>query len=322
MGTKFIGGFRQVLGKQLFGKRMKSNPRALAIILHETITRPLRRGYYNVEGFIEKYLQTTRCQIDSNPDLGSSLVYVETIKNLNSFFGRIGNLPLCLIQGYAAPANGEALNGFLQRQGIRLPRIDAIDLLDVASVCKKNGISMPQVNFHVADAADLRQMYGNNTVDLIIQDYLLNCTPHAIQGSIVEEVDRILNPRGVAVVSFTDNLCIQSLDAITYGVLENKYGITIDESAYSLRDTITPDHNLGYLLEALCGNVIIDPTGKKFTLVTGPDGNFEFFTSFETIEKMLDDFNLSIATMARSEGMDRNSLNCQRYHALIRKKDI
>ena len=66
------------------------------------------------------------------------------------------------------------------------------------------GMSLPGRNFSVADATNL-PAFATGSVQILVQDHLLNCTPHGNHEAIVREAARLLDRRGFLIRTFLSN---------------------------------------------------------------------------------------------------------------------
>ena len=217
---------------------------------------------------------------------------------------QIGSSPRCLIQGSASINNVSALVGFLREQGITSPNIRVIDLIDLASL----GHASDAARFDRADAGDLGRLFPNQSVDLVVQDHLLNCAPHQSYPSILAELARILRPGGAALLHYTDpSLFPRAQGDSLRGRLcrsgsKNHIVLAADECEQLAR--VDPAWRL-----------IAIPEG--FVMVTLPLGNLESFTPFETLEAHLNTARLIVRQRHRVELIDGEGLPCRRNHCLI-----
>ncbi|MFH1400036.1 MAG: class I SAM-dependent methyltransferase [Nanoarchaeota archaeon] len=292
--------------------------------IDEKLSKPLGIGFDDVWTFLHEYIRPDRSEGSATPDLTFSLGHVDLIPQIGEMVRRVGDDPVCLIEGCTSPTNGRALDRFLRRHGATRPTVHAIDLIDVKSIFAEHGIDMPDMAFHVADARDLSGLFSAGSVDVVAQDFLLNCAPYATHSPIMREANRVMGPESVAFVCFTDHRGPANESMITYDEFEMKYLVPFKESAFSLRDIVTGRDDDGLLQRMrrdLAGKVIADEAQGRYTLVTGAGGNFEFYRPFDAFERLFAQAGLMIEGLEESSGRDRNDNLCFRYRAVLRKGD-
>ena len=297
----------------------------LVVGITDNIARPLGKGFDQVELFLEEYIREDRDEGTSTPDLKLSLGHVELIDGIEEILAPIRQEPLGLIEGCTSPTNGKALKEFLERHGKVSPEIYAIDLIDVKTIFDRFGIEMPYTSFFVGDATNLKNTYRDGSVDVVAQDFLLNCAPYTTHLPIMQEVNRILHPNGVGIICFTDNECILGTEQITQQQAQRELGVQINPDAFCIRDLLPPEraHDTGLYKAAadvLTGRVLVNGNGDKYTFVTEAGGNFEFFRHFSCFEDTVTEAGLSIVGTEKSSGTDRNGITCVRYRTVLKKE--
>jgi len=293
--------------------------------IDDSIARPLGKGFDQVEVFLGEYIREDRDEENSTPDLGLSLRHVGMIDGIDEILSTVRQQPLCLVEGCTSPTNGQALKRFLERQGKSEAEVHAIDLIDVQAVFDRFGIEMPDTNFFVGDATNLNGTYRDGSVDVVAQDFLLNCAPYTTHLPIMQEVSRILNPGGVGIICFTDHQCILGTEQITQQQAQRELGVTINPDAFCIRDLLPPERadDAGLYkaaTDALTGRVLVNGSADKYTFVTEAGGNFEFFRPFSCFEDTVEKAGLRIAGMETSSGTDRNGITCVRYRTVLKKE--
>jgi hypothetical protein len=213
---------------------------------------------------------------------------------------RLGPSPRCLIEGCASTNNVTALLGFLWRQGVPRPQIDVIDLIDLPAF----GALDARARFHQADAGDLSGLYGDGSIDLVLQDHMMNCAPVARYGAILGELSRVLRAGGLAMLNYTDP---SAFPAPRGTGLERRLGLEGD-----LAPALT---GLSAAERLIC-------TDDGFIAVTLPLGNLEYFIPFEALAGRLAEAGLRIEALRLTEGLDHNAVDgdglaCRRHHCLL-----
>lgn len=279
---------------------------------------PLGKGFdpYSFLNFLSVYVQSQKGD-DTTPDLRATMPHFEKIDGIAEMLGGLPRKPLCLIDGCSSPYNGTALKRFMQRHGFD-PTIHAIDLTDFEWALGLGGIGMKDMKFMVEDAT--ATSYPDASVDLVHQDFLLNCSPHRSHLKIMGEVARILQPEGVALVCFTDNQCVMSngkkRTLIAHSRFADRFGIPFDRDAYCISD-ISPTRT-AELRDELTGKVIVSNDSDEFTFVT-ESGNFEFFSAFSTYARIFQSAGLTIKGASIDRNADRQGLPCVRYRVVLKK---
>jgi len=291
--------------------------------IDEKLAKPLGIGFDNVWTFLQEYIRPDREEGTSTPDLTFSLEHVKRIPDLDELVRRVGQNPLCVIEGCTSPTNGSALKQFVESYGIMNPEIHAIDLIDVKSIFEHHGIPMPDLSFHVADARDLSSLFGTGSVGIVAQDFLLNCAPYSTHLPIMQEAYRIMNQDSIAIVCFTDHQGPANNGLVSYREIELEYDVKFCDEAFSLKDLIPSDDEglLQRMQEELAGKVIVNSKEDNYVLVTEEGGNFEFYRPFESFEQMFRDASLRITGIETSSGYDRNLNLCFRYRTILKKSE-
>jgi SAM-dependent methyltransferase len=289
----------------------------------ERLAKPLGKGFDEVECFLSEYLRPDRDEVNSTPDLGFSLGHVEKIDGIEQILHGIDQNPECLIEGCTSPTNGKALKEFLEKYKKSVEQVTAIDLIDIKGIFDKHKLDMPYTKFRVADATDLKEMYNDASVDVVAQDFLLNCAPFSSQKPIMQEVARVLKPNGIGIICFTDNQCVMQREQVTVEQFEDRYKIKFKDDAFSVSDLLkknghTPEITREELLKEMTGKVVVDPAKNRYTLIT-ENGNFEFFQPFSSYQRLLDESGLKMVGQEISSGTDRNGLTCARYRTIIKR---
>lgn len=214
---------------------------------------------------------------------------------------RLGPVPRCLIEGCAVAGNVDTLFRFLMSQGIPRPDIHVIDLIDLAGL----GRTDPRARYAQADAGDLSRLFGDGSIDLLLQDHLMNCAPFAAYDGIIGEMARLLRPGGLAVVNYTDP------------------GLFPEAAGHPLASWLGADQTLrGPALEALSPAQRLIPVADGVMSVTLPFGNLEYFMPFDRLAERMAVAGLDLVELRISEGLDHTAedgdgLGCRRHHCLL-----
>ena len=266
-------------------------------------------GYRDTQSFIRPYLQVAEKR---NPGLRYSLNKIQSIRDHASHFQALPSQPNCLIQGFSDPSNADELVKFLSKWEKSEATLHAIDLHDVPKILTLLGIKFPEIDFTTANAADLQGVFETGSCDVIVQDFLLNCTPPVLHTPILNEVRRLLSEEGIALISFTvisdkqvDQSKNVSPDVSTLPQGWNPCAYSIDDI-----DVATGSSWLGKRF--YCNQ------SQSIVYVTPETGNFEFYRSYTDYVTTFLDSKLRIAAMQSSDGTDAHGQHCRRYHCIIK----
>ncbi len=287
---------------------------SLGIVAHAPLWKPLNKGY---EGFPELFSRYARISsAPHSPELrhGLEAFLAEPAVRL---LRRLGQRPVCLIEGIACPWNGTSLRRFLGQVGLLEPSIHAIDIMDLQVVAELLGYELPDLSFSVGDAAHL-DGWNDHSVQLLVQDHLLNCAPHAAHRAIVSEAARLLSPGGVWILNFSVEPQLGSGPRRFLEESERLLGRPLSENAYSLCEALPDVELLDSISLGLIGSLItLDNRGRSI-LVTPPHGNFEFYFSPIELERLLAEFELRIVYQRSEAGLDQHGNRYQRYRTLVK----
>jgi hypothetical protein len=221
-----------------------------------------------------------------------------------------------LIQGYTTPCNAQALRHFLHANGICGAKIHAIDLFDLEAAYSRLGISLPDMDFTIANAAELEAVFAADSFQLVVQDFLLNCAPFSQHEMIISELSRILVEDGLALISFTDDEHANRIAIRTVAEAADCLGVEWDSGAYSLDDLLfTRGPEKG---ATLLGEMLRDSDSGSFIHVTPPYGNFEFFSAYSKLTEEFQAYGLSLVDGVCVEGVDSHGIQCRRHFCLFR----
>ncbi|OGJ38351.1 MAG: hypothetical protein A2383_03780 [Candidatus Pacebacteria bacterium RIFOXYB1_FULL_39_46] len=164
---------------------------------------------------------------------------------------------------------------------------------------------------------------------LVLRDHIDNCCPPAISRSINEEVTRVLDEDGVAIVNITtsDELT-KSLDREIISHHQLQTILPSSEAVHALQTRIFDLNQLkeefGEHLEFLRGKIVeIEPEGESFVVFAEDEsGHGEWFRSFNDHLKTWEKDGLIIADMQDRIGIDSHQppLSCHRHIVLLTKK--
>jgi SAM-dependent methyltransferase len=283
--------------------------------LSEQFCRPLGMGFDDYPALLQQYAYPPDSP-GQTPDLGVSLAGLERAGAFPVIDLQLANSPRCLIQGITSPRNGTCLREFLESRGVRHPSIHAIDIANVPAVLAAMNIPFPDVHFSVADAASL-SFFATSSVQILVQDHLLNCTPHETHDDVIREAARILDPRGFLILNFSVNPGAVKRKFWDRAELEAFLGTPLKERAYCLRDLVGDFTATRGNKDVLSGTMVALGSGRSI-MITPPKGNFEFYFSKAELEQRLTRYGLKFVTLSSEAGVDRNGFHCLRYRTIVR----
>lgn len=318
--------YTEALGEALTPLRKKKTaPAGLAesVVHHlgEDMVRPLKKGYVHLEAFLAPYIRALETGQVTTPTLAASLRWIAAQPDLKPHLQRLPGNARCLMLGYSTPDNEEALRSFLGAYGIDGAKLHAVDLYNLKAVYRKLNLPLPRLKYHVADATALPKIF-ESAFDLVIQDFLLNCVPHADQVRVLSETVRSLSEEGLALIHFTDASGVARLPRKTIQALWDEHALRWQRTAYQLSDINGTAGRESALLARVGGKVIVDEQPHQFTYVTSVDGHFEFFTDAPRIFLMFAEAGLTLASQTSSQGIDYHQLCCRRHYCLLRKRRL
>jgi Methyltransferase domain len=287
---------------------------AVVLDAPETCWKPLGRGYSHYDEYFLQYCPKP-LPPDRNPELAANLNAL-TVREALDLMSGLPPRPCCLIEGITCPRNGTALRQYLQQAGIADPEVHAIDIMDVQAVASAAGCELVDLEFSVGDAAQLDR-WADGSADLLVQDHLLNCAPHAIHQWILREARRALSPEGLLILNFSADPDTGTENTIDLRRAEQCLGTAWNPNAYCLNDLV-PEERREEMADQLCGKLVTGDDGLRQVLVTQPYGNFEFYFPVETLERSLDEFGLEFAFLTGSDAPQQGGGSCRRYRALVR----
>lgn len=282
----------------------------------EQLCCPLGIGYDDYPWLLRQYAYPTNPS-RRTPDLATSLAGLERAGALPAIDRQLGDKPCCLIQGITSPRNGASLRKFLEARRVSQPNIHAIDIANVAAVFATMNIPLPDVQFSVADAAHLTS-FPSGSVQVLVQDHLLNCTPHGTHEGIVREAARVLDPRGFLILNFSVNPSVTVQNLWTRREVAEWLDLSLSDRAYCLSDLTNDLSSRARCKAELIGGIVtLDDAGRSI-VITPPQGNFEFYFAREELEERLARHGLQFTFVTSESGVDRNGIRCLRYRTVVR----
>lgn len=283
--------------------------------LSETLCRPLGFGYEDYPSLVQQYAYPS-VHNGRTPDLGTSLAGLRQAGVSDALDLSLGENPCCLIQGISCPRNGTVLREFLESQGIVAPKILAIGIANIAAVLAAMKMSLPDVQFSVADASRLSS-FPNGSVQLLVQDHLLNCAPHAMHEGIIREAARVLDTCGFLILNFSVDPSGPEKHVSELTDFKSLSWSPFDERAYCLSD-LGLSKSSGDRLALIKTGAIVRLDKDRSIVVTPPSGNFEFYFPKSKLENLLLCHGLEFIFATSETGIDRNGFSCVRYRTIVR----
>jgi SAM-dependent methyltransferase len=279
--------------------------------------RPLGKGYSEIMQMVLSYAVAGKTA--GNPTLSHSLERVRLMPDLKQHLAGLAKEPLCLIQGYSTPGNAEALRQFIHEINESFPRIETVDLYDLPHLYEVLDLKMPCMRYHIADAAHLDHLYEDGVVDMVVQDFLLNCIPASRHEPLLKEVRRILKPGGLGLFSFTSSEALELSSAMSTAQLQTDHHLTWDAQAYDLAEMEKKNASAGSL-DYLRGRLVYHQPTSEFIYVATSGGRFEFFRSKQEMLALFERSGLDLLALDVSQGTDDHGLTCTRYRSILAKK--
>jgi hypothetical protein len=278
------------------------------------IWKPLNRGY---EAFPEVFAGYARDGVAPyNPPLSRGLQAFLSEPPI-SIFQSVGSKPLCLIQGISCPWNGTSLREFMSRACASEPAIHAIDILDVAAVAHFTGYDLPHLSFSVADASRLTH-WEDGSVNVLVQDHLLNCAPHGIREAIVSEAARVLHPDGVWILNFSTEPVLANPEVLSVTEAGRLLGRPLSDAVYCLREAAASEKRLAMHASQMLGKLIVNDSTGDLTLITPPHGNFEFYFRRSELDRLLTRYGCRVVYESCEYGLDQHGNQYRRCRTLVR----
>ena len=279
--------------------------------------RPLGKGYSEIMQMVLSYAVPGKSA--GNPTLSHSLERIRLMPDHQQHLAGLAKEPLCLIQGYSTPGNAEALRQFIHNTNQSFPQIETVDLYDLPHLYEVLDLKMPCMRYHIADAAHLDHLYHDGAVDLVVQDFLLNCIPASRHEPLMKEVSRILKPGGLGIISFTSSEALELSSAVSTTRLQTDHNFIWDSQAYDLAGMEKANTSNGSL-EYLTGKLIYHQATSEFIYVAATGGRFEFFRSKEEMFSLFENCGLHLLCFDISQGSDDHGLSCIRYRCILARR--
>jgi hypothetical protein len=259
--------------------------------------------------FISRYQRHDRSSGARPPDLDDSLA---ELSRIHAGLGTRGRLPRscrCLIQGYAAPRNARSLRSYLISRGVDPAEIIAVDLYDLPSTYARLGCELPPLRFEQADARNLQGVLDDHCIDLVVQDFLVNCMPPGDIAALFREVSRVLSADGLAFVSFTDDQCMADEDPASSSRCPLPEGLWNEVMAAGRESRCS----------GIVGRRFHDLQTGSWAFVTPPYGRLEFFSPLSHTLSEMDAAGLEVLARTVSCGEDDHRLRCVRHRCILRR---
>ena len=276
------------------------------------------------EGELDRYLARYGPELRGSrsrpPRLADVLTFLAALPETVAALSGIRYARRCLLEGYAAPDNAEALRGFLRWAGAGEVEIVAVDLFDLPAAYSRLGWALPAMEYRRADACRLAEVAEDGAFDVVVQESLLNCVPPVRSAELLGEAARVLSPRGRALISVTDCTAVAGRPELSTDEVSSRLGTPWDPSCRHLSGLVSDPGRRAELLDELAGSVVVDRRRIRHTFITRPDGRFEFFVPFSTTERQLTEAGFELLVIARETGRDDNGLDCVRHRTIVRRR--
>lgn len=285
----------------------------------EAVARPLGRGLHDPGGLIRNFLRPDPGAPGAAPNAQRSLDRFAQLPELATALRRLPASPRVLIEGCADPGNPEAVRRFLQPHITGEARVQVIDLYDLPKMYALLGLPAPEFAFRIADAAALRRSHPDASVDVVFQDFLLNCAPPTLHDLILREAVRILAPGGLALIGFSDRTSLAGRPALTPAQFRDRYGADWRDDAYDLGDILpgaSTEPDAGPGVEGL---IVEDQATLTSTVAVPPAGRFEFFREAGEILRLFRAAGFEELATDHQQALDPHGFLCSRHRCLLRK---
>ena len=274
---------------------------------------------HELDQFLARYGRGRRKGEARPPDLQDSLEALASEPGANKLFAGLPASVCCLIQGYAGPGNARALREFLSAAGVVSVDIVAVDTYDLPAAFARLGFVQPEMRFCRADACDLSQWAADGSFDLIVQDFLLNCLPPLRHADLLAEAARLLHPGGLAIISFTDDIGARALPPIHSERILASHGTEWNPHATCLSQLSAVPAIRSCLKKSLIGQVVEDSATGGLTLVTAPNGYFEYFIAATRTRAAIEAAGFKLLVEQITDGLDDHGLRCTRHRCIAHR---
>jgi hypothetical protein len=265
---------------------------------------PLGKGYSRPVHFLDTWESRACNREQPGVSLELSLRWVGPLLPPGYLRRVLEHAPRCLISGCSVKKNPRTLASFLAAHHVPAPTIEIIDLIDLEKIWKPNG----SVRYHVADAGNLRELFPDESFDLIVQDHLLNCAPIDEHNGILAEMARIVRRSGLILLNYTDSRNFPAAGPVS-NLVEDR--VRRGSQQYSFGPGLA-EHVGGRACD-----LVRTPNGH--IAVTKPWGNLEHFTTFEDFEARLKKASLAIQHHVGVDAVDANGLLCHRNYCIVNR---
>jgi hypothetical protein len=137
----------------------------------------------------------------------------------------------------------------------------------------------------------------------------------------LREVNRILKPGGLGVISFTSSEALKVDSACSTSQLQKEHNLTWDSQAYDLAEMEKANASVGSL-DHLMGTLVYHQSTSEFIYIANAGGRFEFFRSKEEMFALFETCGLRLLGHDVAQGIDDHGLSCLRYRCLFAKEPL
>jgi SAM-dependent methyltransferase len=278
-------------------------------LLAADIAIPQARLSQELVHFISRYLRDQPHGTPRAPDLLDSLTMFAPMHGELGPDGRLPDPCRCLIEGYAAPNNALDLRNYLAAAGLSDVDILAIDLYDLTATYTRIGREIPAMRYRMADARNLRGVVMDASIDLVIQDFLVNCVHPSDVPTLFREARRVLSPAGLALISFTDDRCMEDVELVDADG---------DNQLADVQKSLVACHASDQR-ELILGQRVKIPGCGSWAFATRPHGRLEFFSPLAQTLAAIQCSGLEIVARSVSCGLDDHGLHCTRHRCILRR---
>ena len=250
------------------------------------------------------------------PTLATSLAVFGVCAEFQAFVASRGASVACLVQGYTAPVNAQALRAALLAPTVLRSRIVAVDQIPLPEIYSQLGVEMPEIDFVQANACDLGDRLGGDTFDLVVQDFILNCLCPANAAALLAEARRHLKPDGLCLISFSADAEAPTHATVFASALAPSLPRAWTPQSAGLFDLAQTESDYFALETLLQGKSILDADSGTITQVTAPSGQFEFFVSKQKIIDLIEAAGFAVSVVDATEAVDYSGLRCTRYRVI------